>query len=254
MAVDLVDFDPNSWESLLSLNTNVIENENLKLHNNCDRVELPAIMCITPKISVEDEEPSSPKLSNTSVASHENSTRSSDCKTKEDQQAKTEEECKEIKYKLRPRSIQKRKELEIKRHCKKEPKPKQKPPPLSKYRRRTANARERYRMEKMNQAFEQLRQAIPQFPNAVGMNNSKLTKITTLRLAVNYIAALADILRKTDCNDKEQTTEGPSQVVDSTDLNLDIGSDGCDLTVDDLTFLLDSDEDSMEYTTDLLFP
>ncbi|XP_076318637.1 uncharacterized protein LOC143229770 [Tachypleus tridentatus] len=253
MAVDLVDFDSSSWESLLSLSTNVLENENVSLHNNYDRVELPSTVRITQKISV-DEQPSSPTLSSTLVSSYENSTRSSDCKTKDDQQVKTEEVYKETKYKLRPRSIQKRKELEIKRHCKKEPKPKQKPAPLSKYRRRTANARERYRMEKMNQAFEQLRQAIPQFPNAVGMSNTKLTKITTLRLAVNYIAALADILRKTDGNDKEQTTDGPSQVVDSADLNLDIGSDGCDLTVDDLTFLLDTDEDSMEYTADLLFP
>lgn len=52
------------------------------------------------------------------------------------------------KYNFRTKSIQNRIETEKKRKiAKKEPKPKQKPPPLSKYRRRTANARERNRMQ-----------------------------------------------------------------------------------------------------------
>ncbi|XP_071441706.1 uncharacterized protein [Hetaerina americana] len=100
-----------------------------------------------------------------------------------------------------------------------EPKPKQKPPPLSKYRRKTANARERSRMREINQAFETLRKAVPTYPTPMSCSSSssssscssssgspsygsqnkaseKLTKITTLRLAMNYIEALAQILRE----------------------------------------------------------
>jgi hypothetical protein len=54
------------------------------------------------------------------------------------------------KYNLRTKSIQNRMELEKKKKApvkKKEPKANQRPVPLSKYRRRTANARERERMQ-----------------------------------------------------------------------------------------------------------
>jgi bHLH factor len=88
------------------------------------------------------------------------------------------------KYSLRPRSIAKRLEVEqklklvvvstgggktgggghggVRQRMQRTPKPKQKPAPLSKYRRKTANARERSRMKEINQAFETLRKAIPQ--------------------------------------------------------------------------------------------
>lgn len=54
------------------------------------------------------------------------------------------------KYNLRTKSIQNRIEIETKRKQaprRKEPKPKQRPAPLSKYRRKTANLRERSRMQ-----------------------------------------------------------------------------------------------------------
>ncbi|XP_064485502.1 helix-loop-helix protein delilah-like [Ornithodoros turicata] len=70
--------------------------------------------------------------------------------------------------------------------------------PLSKYRRKTANARERCRMQEINRAFEQLRAAVPTLPGAELDETGKMTKITTLRLAVNYIAALTEVLRQGD--------------------------------------------------------
>lgn len=72
---------------------------------------------------------------------------------------------------------------------------KQKCLPLSKYRRKTANARERSRMREINDAFEALRKVLPHC-NARSENpNEKTTKIMTLRLAMKYIAALDNALR-----------------------------------------------------------
>lgn len=75
------------------------------------------------------------------------------------------------KYSLRPRSVKRRSNLSddfeetvitSKSRNSKNPKAKSKPPPLSKYRRKTANARERSRMREINQAFETLRKVVPQ--------------------------------------------------------------------------------------------
>lgn len=79
-------------------------------------------------------------------------------------------------------------------------KPKPKAAPLSKYRRKTANARERTRMREINSAFEHLRQCVPVSITGVETpsNNEKLTKITTLRLAMKYIRILSEILNKCD--------------------------------------------------------
>lgn len=63
------------------------------------------------------------------------------------------------------------------------------------YRRKTANARERSRMREINEAFEALRRAVPHL--AVDAHNEKLTKITTLRLAMKYISALSGLLSTT---------------------------------------------------------
>lgn len=80
-------------------------------------------------------------------------------------------------------------------------KTKTKAEPLSKYRRKTANARERTRMREINSAFETLRNCVPvtvtDGPVAAPQSpsNEKLTKITTLRLAMKYITLLSDSLR-----------------------------------------------------------
>ncbi|KAL1506586.1 hypothetical protein ABEB36_005917 [Hypothenemus hampei] len=112
----------------------------------------------------------------------------------------------EDKYSLRPRSLrritekQKSPEEEMennsntKHTVKGQNKNKTKSAPLSKYRRKTANARERNRMREINQAFEALRRVIPHMQAPTTGSNEKLTKITTLRLAMKYINALSTAL------------------------------------------------------------
>ncbi|XP_041981227.1 helix-loop-helix protein delilah-like [Aricia agestis] len=88
-------------------------------------------------------------------------------------------------YKLRPRAARSR-----------EPRARRTPQPLSKYRRKTANARERSRMREINRAFETLRRAVPAAEiTGTPVPCEKLTKITTLRLAMKYISALSAALR-----------------------------------------------------------
>lgn len=79
-------------------------------------------------------------------------------------------------------------------------KTKQKAAPLSKYRRKTANARERVRMREINSAFEHLRECVPvSFGESSPVNsNEKLTKITTLRMAMKYISTLTNFLNSSD--------------------------------------------------------
>lgn len=116
------------------------------------------------------------------------------------------------KYALRPRSIQVRIETEKRRKepKKKTPKPKTRAPPLSKYRRKTANARERDRMKDINTAFDTLQKVVPAYPvlpmDAHGKTCEKLTKITTLRLAMNYIQALNQMLEGSIDSDNSETS------------------------------------------------
>ncbi|XP_017876992.1 basic helix-loop-helix neural transcription factor TAP [Ceratina calcarata] len=64
---------------------------------------------------------------------------------------------------------------------------------LKRSRRIKANDRERHRMHTLNDALERLRMALPTFPE-----DTKLTKIETLRFAHNYIWALSQTLGNTE--------------------------------------------------------
>ena len=104
------------------------------------------------------------------------------------------------KYNLRTKSIQNRLDVERRQIEPRSPKPKQRPAPLSKYRRRTANFRERCRMQEMNNAFKRLQSVVPALfldspkVDSNAFDPSKVTKISTLKLAVDYISALTAML------------------------------------------------------------
>lgn len=99
----------------------------------------------------------------------------------------------EVKYSLRPRAAPRR-ALEDGEETKKgtgsRKKRMQRSPPLSRHRRRSANARERSRMREINEAFEALRAVV-----TGGEGPEKTTKISTLRLAIRYISALTEAVR-----------------------------------------------------------
>ena len=104
------------------------------------------------------------------------------------------------KYTLRAASIQKRMETEHRKTQprKRGPKPRPKPQPMSKYRRKTANLRERERMGEINTAFERLRGKIPS-PAISGKGRcEKMTKINILHVTIGYIRALENILETGD--------------------------------------------------------
>lgn len=114
-------------------------------------------------------------------------------------------------------------------------------------------------MQEINEAFEHLRKVVPQFPSKSGANdNTKLTKITTLRLAVNYIAALTQILKQTDNpNTRLESHEAalPMETLDPIDLleaGIGTDDDSCPGLLDDaFDLILESDGDSMPMSDDI---
>lgn len=107
------------------------------------------------------------------------------------------------KYSLRPRATLKRDDDDDdfegwKPRTKTKKRAKQKSAPLSKYRRKTANARERCRMREINEAFETLRRVLPHLSIPEVDASEKLTKISTLRLAMKYITTLSRMLQEAD--------------------------------------------------------
>lgn len=170
------------------------------------------------------------------------------------------------KYSLRPRSFQRRSETEDSNHTavtatrrsarrsggsgtESTTRPKHKPPPLSKYRRKTANARERDRMREINAAFETLRRAVPHFSLSSHRNqhdngSEKLTKITTLRLAMKYIAALSQALQQPET--LIPTLLPPTSISSSSTSSSSISSSGSQQVI--------SDGDSLNFKEHCLTP
>ncbi|XP_049865861.1 basic helix-loop-helix neural transcription factor TAP [Pectinophora gossypiella] len=74
---------------------------------------------------------------------------------------------------------------------------------IKRNRRMKANDRERNRMHMLNEALDRLRCVLPTFPE-----DTKLTKIETLRFAHNYIFALSQTLEALDNITPGQTPEG----------------------------------------------
>ena len=162
-------------------------------------------------------------------------------------------------YNLRQSSIVNRIKSELSRKAPKQPKPKSKPPPLSKYRRRAANARERGRMQEINEAFENLRNLIPDTETIPTSETStsrrrsssedssnKMTKIMTLRQAMNYISALRELLRDSVDENPEASGVGDISEYPDTSSACSIIGDVSPIFSSDDTDLLVSDSCSDE--------
>lgn len=74
---------------------------------------------------------------------------------------------------------------------------------INRKQRHAANQRERRRMVHLNEAFDQLRQHIPTFPH-----EKKLSRIQTLKFAIDYIALMMDILKENDSGEKTTGKNG----------------------------------------------
>ena len=73
------------------------------------------------------------------------------------------------------------------------------------------NARERDRMRVLNKAFESLRDALPCY-----ISDGHMAKITTLRLAINYISALSELLSEDAKKNKNSGKVAPPLTTSST--------------------------------------
>ena len=145
------------------------------------------------------------------------------------------------KYSLRPRSVRRRGGGDDGPRGKAKPKA----APLSKYRRKNANARERSRMREINQAFEALRRAVPQM-SVTHQTNEKLTKITTLRLAMKYISALSAVLSNEPQQDLlSDCSELDCFLLESDGESLPLQSDFSDHSLTPADFSGDFPEDSL---------
>ncbi|KAG7161498.1 uncharacterized protein LOC121874984 [Homarus americanus] len=100
------------------------------------------------------------------------------------------------KYLLRPRSVRSRRSCDSDWTIQDTRRQKSRPAPLSKYRRKTANTRERFRMRQINTAFDKLRKMLPSWERDRS-SSSEMTKITTLKHACAYISSLQDVLNNT---------------------------------------------------------
>merc|ERR1712013_426346 len=114
---------------------------------------------------------------------------------------------------LRKTSLKKRLQTEIKKANPKAKEKVTKKRKLSKYRRKTANVKERGRMKKMNEVFATLKSVIP-VDNKDDQEEEKETKVTTLRSAIHYINYLKQLIKDCDAGlvDKTEFTEKEEKV------------------------------------------
>lgn len=120
------------------------------------------------------------------------------------------------KYALRPRSAikrQKQEQYQPEFIPKRPRRIKPRSTSISKYRRKTANARERHRMQVINTAFESLRKVLPEGIELC-TSSSTSTKISTLRQAVNYIRGLSDMLEDDGDSTESKSSNGHPSVSD----------------------------------------
>merc|ERR1711997_130726 len=82
------------------------------------------------------------------------------------------------------------------------------------YRRKTENAKERERMKKFNEAFENLRQKLPS-KVLVDNTGEKDTKVSALRSAIHYIKSLQDLLADCDSGNLEEEVYRTSLAMDT---------------------------------------
>ena len=88
---------------------------------------------------------------------------------------------------------------------------------LSKYRRKTENAKERERMKKFNEAFENLRQKLPNKELMVENTppGEKDTKVSALRSAIHYIKCLQSLVADCDAGNLDQDIYKTSAALDT---------------------------------------
>ncbi|XP_071251352.1 neurogenin-1 [Salvelinus alpinus] len=94
---------------------------------------------------------------------------------------------------------------------------------VKKNRRVKANDRERNRMHSLNDALETLRTVLPAFPD-----DSKLTKIETLRFAHNYIWALSETIRIADIEQRQNKSRADASLLLPSPCVIDASSPGSD--------------------------
>lgn len=88
------------------------------------------------------------------------------------------------------------------------------------------NARERERMKTLNKGFENLRNALPCY-----IADGHISKITTLRLAINYIKTLNAVLQDAESNEEPSLVEQQPCSVEVTRLTSTDGTNVCSLPV-----------------------
>jgi len=89
---------------------------------------------------------------------------------------------------------------------------------MSKYRRKTENAKERERMKKFNEAFENLRQKVPSkvLVENIGEKDTKdILQVSALRSAIHYIKSLQDLLADCDSGNLEEEVYRTSLAMDT---------------------------------------